>query len=159
MALGYRDSFKGTDRGPLFGMAVAVATHISGSGRLRTSSPPCFCFFSGWTLAMAYAPLVITSIYKGDQPGTAVGAIIARGGMVAVVLSPLLGTLADRFGHWRVLFIGAAVAAVLWPLPFFTRSLASFGVMWAMINAWCHPPLPSHSLCSPARRRRRCAAG
>ena len=51
-----------------------------------------------------------------------------------MVLSPLLGSLADRFGHWRILMMGAALEAVLWLGPFWTRSLIPFGVMICVIS-------------------------
>ena len=134
LSIGYHDTFRGTNRGPLLSMAAESVRIIGRSARLRTLFTALFLLFAGWTLAMTYAPLVIASLYHGDQPGTAVGMVIGAGGLVTLLLSPLVGMLADRFGHWRMLFTGAAVAVVLWPLPLLTHGLVGFGVAWALIN-------------------------
>ena len=54
--------------------------------------------------------------------------------LTALVLSPIVGALADRFGHWRALFAGAGVAVLLWPLPWFASDLVSLGIAWTLIN-------------------------
>lgn len=134
LTFGYHDNFRGTDRGSLLSMAVESVRLIGRSRRLRTLFPALFLLFAGWMLAMTYAPLVIAALYHGDQPGTAVGMVLGAGGLATLVISPLVGMLGDRCGHWRVLFGGAAVAVLLWPLPFFTTDLLSFGLVWALIN-------------------------
>jgi len=73
-------------------------------------------------------------LYHGDEPGTTVGLVLGAGGLAALMLSPIVGALADRFGHWRVLFVGAGLAVLLWPLPLLTRDLLGFGIAWAAIN-------------------------
>jgi len=85
-------------------------------------------------LAFTYVPLAITSLYHGENPGTAVGVVMGVGGLVTLALGPAMGALADRYGHWRTLLIGAAVEALLWPLPLVTHDLISFAVAWALIN-------------------------
>ncbi|MEP7357594.1 MAG: MFS transporter, partial [Anaerolineales bacterium] len=60
--------------------------------------------------------------------------VVGAGGLVALVLSPLLGALADRYGVWRVLIIGSLVAVVLWPLPALVRGLVPFTVAFAAVN-------------------------
>lgn len=134
MTFGYRDSFQGTDRGPILHMAADSVRIIGRSPRLRTLFAALFLLFAGWTMAMTYVPLVIARLYHGDQPGTAVGVIIGAGGLIALVFSPLVGMLADRFGHWRMLFIGATIIVLIWPLPLFVQGRADFGATWAMIN-------------------------
>ena len=94
-------------------MAAESVRIIWRSGRLRALFAALFLLFSGWMLAMTYAPLVVTALYRGDDPGTAVGVVLGAGGLTALVFSPLMGVLADRFGHWRLLFIGACVAVPL----------------------------------------------
>jgi MFS family permease len=115
-------------------MAVESVRIIWRSARLRALFGALFLLFAGWMLAITYAPLAVTALYRGDQPGTAVGIVIGAGGLTALVLGPVVGALADRFGYWRVLFTGAAVAVFLWPLPLLTPELVSFAVVWALIN-------------------------
>lgn len=134
MSFGYHDDFQGTRRGPLLTMAAESLRIIGRSSRLRTLFPALFLLFAGWTLASTYAPLAVTSLYQGDQPGTAVGLVMGAGGLAALALSPLIGMAADRFGHWRVLFAGAALSALLWPLPLLATGMTSFGAAWAIIN-------------------------
>jgi MFS family permease len=134
LTFGYRDNFKGTDRGALVRMAVDSLRIIWRSLRLRALFPALFLLFAGWVLAFTYIPLVITTLYHGSEPGKAVGMVVAVGGLATLVLSPVIGALADRFGHWKVLFIGAMAQVVLWPLPALARNLLSFVIAWALIN-------------------------
>jgi len=134
LTFGYRDTFRGKKREPLLSMAAESVRLIWHSARLRALLMALFLLFAGWMLAFTYAPLAITTLYHGDEPGTAVGMVLGAGGLTALVLSPMVGALADRFGHWRALFAGAGVAVLLWPLPWFASDLVSLGIAWALIN-------------------------
>ncbi len=134
LAFGYRDSFLGTDRGPLLRMAADSVRIIVHSPRLRTIFVSLFFLFSGWLVAITYVSLAVTRLYHGPTLGTVVGLVLGGGGLAALLLSPLIGWLADRFGHWRVLLLGASLSILLWPIPFFTHGLVSFGIAWAAIN-------------------------
>ena len=85
-------------------------------------------------LANTYVPLVIIQLYNGANVGTATGLVIAGGGLTTALFGPLLGTLADRWGHWRVLMASACVSVLLWPLPALTGDILSFGIAWALVN-------------------------
>jgi MFS family permease len=135
LSFGYRDTFVGSNRGPLLGMAWESVRLIWRSRRLRVLFPALFMLFAGWMLAFTYVPLVITALYKGENVGTIVGVVMGAGGLVTVFVGPLIGALADRYGLWRVLFIGAAVEVILWPLPALTRDLVLFAVAWAVLNS------------------------
>jgi MFS family permease len=134
LTFGYRDSFVATTNAPILGMAVESVRIIWRSPRLRALFPALFLLFAGWMLAYTYAPLAITALYHGSQPGTAVGLVLGAGGLVTLALGPTVGAIGDRLGHWRVLFGGAAVAVALWPLPALMPNLVSFGVTWALLN-------------------------
>ena len=84
---------------------------------------------------MTYAPLAIQQISPGWNPATIVGIVLGGGGLTAMLVSPVMGALADRHGYWRVLFIGAAVEVLLWPIPALVHGLLPFGIAWALINA------------------------
>ena len=66
--------------------------------------------------------------------GTATDLVIAAGGLTTALFGPLLGALADRWGHWRVLMASACVSILLWPLPALTGDILSFGIAWALVN-------------------------
>jgi DHA1 family multidrug resistance protein-like MFS transporter len=136
MTFGYRDTFHGTARGPLLGMAAESVRIILRSPRLRLLFPALFLLFAGWMLAYTYTSLVVEALYTGNraQLGTTIGWVFGASGLVTLLIGPGLGALADRFGHWRILFIVAAVAVVLWPLPALTRDLLTFTVLWAVLN-------------------------
>lgn len=135
LSLGYRDIFTPRPEGSLVRMAGDSVLIITRSPRLRTLFPALFIVFAGWMLAMTYVPLAVAALYAGDTPGTAVGVVLGAGGLTALlVIGPLMGGLADRFGAWRVLFIGTALAVLLWPLPALTRDLATFTVCWTLLN-------------------------
>ncbi|MDR3577565.1 MAG: MFS transporter [Anaerolineaceae bacterium] len=134
LATGYRDSFKGSQRQPLLRMAGDSIKIILQSARLRTLFPALFMLFAGWMLALSYVTLAIKQLYSGPNLGTIVGFVLGAGGLVALVLTPLFGGLADRYGMWRLLLAGAVVEVILWPLPALTHGLTGFGIAWALIN-------------------------
>jgi DHA1 family multidrug resistance protein-like MFS transporter len=134
LSFGYRDSFKGSNNGPLLRQALDSVRLIFRSRRLRVLFPALFVLFAGWTLALTYLPIAITTLYHGSEPGTVVGLVTGAGGLTTLILSPIVGLISDRIGHWRTLFIGAAVEVVLWPLPAFAWDIVSFGIVWAVLN-------------------------
>ncbi len=134
LSFGYRDAFKGTARGSLLRMAWDSVRLIWQSPRLRALFAALFLLFAGWIMAMTYVPLVVAQLYTGDDLGSAVGLVLGAGGLLAIVLGPWLGALGDRYGHWRVLLIGASVTVLLWPLPALAKNLVVFGVLWAVVN-------------------------
>jgi MFS family permease len=134
LTFGYRDAFIPTSRAPILRMAADSVGIIWHSPRLRALFPALFALFAGWMLAFTYVQLAITELYRGSDPGTAVGVVLGAGGLVALGLSPAVGALADRFGHWRVLYVAALVEVVLWPLPGLARSLLAFTIAWAVLN-------------------------
>jgi DHA1 family multidrug resistance protein-like MFS transporter len=134
LSFGYRDNFRGSDRGPLLHMAADSVRIIGRSPRLRTLFAALFVLFAGWIMVLTYVPVAVTALYQGEQPGSAVGTVLGAGGLVALVLGPVLGALADRYGIWRVLIIGSLVAVALWPLPALTRSLVPFATAYAVVN-------------------------
>jgi DHA1 family multidrug resistance protein-like MFS transporter len=134
LTFGYRDSYRGTDRGPILNMAIDSVRIIVQSPRLRALFPALFLLFAGWVMALTFAPLVIAGLYPGSDQGTVVGIILGAGGLAALVLSPLLGMLADRSGLWRVVLVGAVIEVFLWIVPTLTTGLIAFGIAWALIN-------------------------
>jgi MFS transporter, DHA1 family, multidrug resistance protein len=134
LSFGYKDTFKGSNKGPLLGMAVEAVQVIYRSRRLRVLFPALFLLFTGWMLATTYLSIAVLELYKGSEPGTVVGLVSGAGGLMALLFSPIMGALSDRVGHWKMLFIGAAIEVVLWPLPAFTKDIVSFSIAWAILN-------------------------
>jgi MFS family permease len=134
LTFGYRDRFVSPNRGSIGRMAWESVTIIGRSPRLRTLFPALFLLFSGAVLVNVYLPLVVGALYQGRDLCTVIGLVLGAGGLTTLILSPLLGALADRVGHWRMLFAGATVTLLLWPLPFFTRDLLMFTTLWAAIS-------------------------
>lgn len=134
MTFGYKDTYRGTARGSLVSMALDSVGIIWRSRRLRALFPALFLLFSGWMLAFAYVSLVVKELYHGPDVGTATGIVAGVGGFVTLIVSPAIGALADRVGHWRMLFISSIITVLLWPLPVFTSELVGFIVVWAAIN-------------------------
>jgi len=60
--------------------------------------------------------------------------VIGASGFTTMILGPILGAMADRFGAWRMLFIGSAAALILWPIPLLTSTLISFAIVWSILN-------------------------
>jgi DHA1 family multidrug resistance protein-like MFS transporter len=135
LVFGYEDTFKGGQKDSLLRMAGDSLRLILRPGRLRSLFIAFTVLFSGWMLARTYLPLVVTSLYKGTAPATAIGNIAAAAGIAALIGGPLVGALSDRFGHWRILFAGAIVEVLLWPLPGLAWNVASLAVAWAFLNS------------------------
>ena len=135
LALGYRDGFvaKATG-GSLLRMAGDGILLIVRSPRLRALFPALFLLFAGWMLGFIYVPLVVARLYTGPDPNTTVGIVLGAGGLGVLILSPLIGAIADRYGKARTLFIGSAVLAAIWTAPFFTRDIVPFTVVWTVVN-------------------------
>ena len=134
LSVGYHDPYGGVARGSVLSMAAESVTITWRLPQLRLLFPALFLLLSGWMMATAYAPLVVTALYQGADVGTVVGWVIGLGGLTSLALSPVIGALADRYGHWRVLLIGAGLTILLWPLPALTRSLTEFAVAWGVLN-------------------------
>jgi DHA1 family multidrug resistance protein-like MFS transporter len=134
LSFGYQDRFIGSDRGPLLKMALESVRIILRSERLKALFPALFLLFAGWMMALTYVPVAIAKLYAGADQGTMIGRVLGAGGVVALLVGPLIGYLADRFGHWRVLIIGAVFTVLLWPLPALVTGLVPFGAAWAAIN-------------------------
>ncbi len=134
LTVGYRDAFQGTDRGSLLRMAVESVRIIWRSAPLRALFPALFLLDGAWITAFIYVPLAVTALYRGPEPGTVVGVVLGASGLAALVLSPSLGLLADRFGYWRVLLIAVVVEIVLWPLPALVTTVLGFAITWALLN-------------------------
>jgi DHA1 family multidrug resistance protein-like MFS transporter len=130
----YKDSYRSNLRQPLTSMAVDSLRIISHSPRLRTLFPAMTILFAGWMLAFTYVPLAVTALYSGPNEGQVVGLVMGIGGLLALLLSPLLGALADRFGLWRVLLISAIIEVLLWPVPALVTGLSGLGISWTILN-------------------------
>ncbi len=134
LMFGYRDDFKGTARGPLLSMAWDSVRLILNTPRLWTLFVALLVLFAGWMLAFTYVPLAVMGLYSGADVNTKVGLVMGAGGLVTLILGPAIGALADKFGHWRVLLIGAVVMTLLWPLPALMRDWTTFAAATALIN-------------------------
>jgi MFS family permease len=85
-------------------------------------------------LTFIYVPLVVREIHGDDGLATAVGVALGASGLVTLLASPAIGATADRFGHWRVLYIAATVQAVLWLLPWAVRDYWPFVFVFAIVS-------------------------
>ena len=135
LVFGYHDLFKGKLTQPIMQMAGDSVKILMKSSRLKALFPALFFLFAGSMLARTYVPLAISKIYPVQDVNTVIGIILGAGGFLAIFISPGMGALADRYGHWKLLFIGAIVEIFLWPLPAFTHNLFTFGAAWSLISA------------------------
>lgn len=134
LSVGYQDAYRGKSQGPLLRMAVDSVRVSFQAGRVRTLFAAFFLLYAGWMLVSSYMPVLITALYKGPDPATAIGLVLGAGGLLALVLAPTFGLLADRYGHWRMLLVGAALETVLWIIPYWARSLIPFSIVACVIS-------------------------
>ncbi len=134
LVVGYQDAYRGSVEAPILRMAADSIRVSFQAGRLRTLFLALLLLYAGWMLVYAYLPVVVTHLYQGNHPATAIGYVLGAGGVLAMLLSPLFGSLADRHGYWRVLMTGAAMETALWLIPFWTRSLVPFAAAACIIS-------------------------
>jgi MFS family permease len=133
LALGYSDVYRSGRTDPILRMAVDAVRVSFQAGKLRTLFTAFFLLYAGWTMAYSYLPLVVQRLYSGPNPASTIGLVLGLGGVLALIVSPLFGSLADRFGHWRVLFVVASIEAAFWLVAFWARDLAFFAVVACLI--------------------------
>jgi MFS family permease len=51
-----------------------------------------------------------------------------------MILGPMLGALADRYGAWKILFIASIMALALWPIPALISAVVPFAILWSLLN-------------------------
>jgi DHA1 family multidrug resistance protein-like MFS transporter len=85
-------------------------------------------------LTFVYPPIVVQRIQGDAGVATAVGIALGASGLVTLLASPAIGAIADRFGHWRVLYIAAVADGVLWLVPWLTREYWPFVVAFALVS-------------------------
>jgi DHA1 family multidrug resistance protein-like MFS transporter len=136
LSFGYDDKYTSSANAhdSILHMAWESLQLIWQSRRLRALFPSLFLLFGGWMLAFTYIPLVVGELYQGIDQGTITGVVIGASGLTTLILAPTLGALSDRYGSWRILFIGSIVALLLWPIPFWIRDLLPFAVLWSVLN-------------------------
>lgn len=134
LTFGYVDTYRGKSQASILSLTADSIRVSFQAGRLRTIFFAFFLLYAGWMLVYSYLPVVVTSLYKGDNPASTIGYVLGAGGVLALILSPIFGSLADRFGYWRILMIGATIETVLWLVPFFTRSLLPFAVISCVLT-------------------------
>jgi len=133
LQLGYRDHFVSGDRRPLLQMA-AESLRTLWTAKVFPLIPALFLIFSGWMLANTFAPIGIAAMYHGSAHGTAVGLVLGGGGLATLIIAPVMGALADRWGLWRVISVGAVIEIALWLALLLCRDLVSFALVWALVN-------------------------
>ncbi len=134
LSLGYFDSYRGKSQDSIWRMAVESIRVSFQAGRVRTLFIAFVLLYGGWMMVFSYWPVVIAALYKGPNLASTIGYILGAGGILAMIISPIAGSLADRFGFWRILMIGAALETVLWLVPFWTRSLIPFVIIACVIS-------------------------
>ncbi len=134
LTFGYRDSHRGTARGPLLKMAVDSVVLIARSPQLRSLFIALIVVLVGRQVVTPYIPLAVAGVYRGADLATAVGFVMGIGGMAAMAIGPAVGALADRLGRKRILVLGTAATAVLLPLPMLAHGLGSLAAAWGAAN-------------------------
>ena len=134
LMVGYRETPRTRTSRPVVTLAIESVRIITRSPALLTLFIAQFAVGTGWMLVFTYSPLVVTSFYTGPDPGTAVGIVMAVGGLGTLLLGPLIGSTADRVGYWRALLAVVTAVIGLWIALTFVRDLGAFIPLWAILN-------------------------
>jgi MFS family permease len=76
----------------------------------------------------------VQRIHGDDGLGTAVGVALGASGLITLFASPAVGAIADRLGHWRVLYVAAVLDGVLWLAPWATRDYWPFVIVFGIVS-------------------------
>jgi MFS family permease len=135
LTFGYRDAFvPSREQPPILRSAFDGLRIIWSSPRLRALFPALLVVFAGWLLTFTYLPLVVQQIHGDDGLATAVGIALGASGLITLIASPAIGTIADRLGHWRVLYVAAVADGLLWLLPWAIRDYWPFVVVFGVVS-------------------------
>ena len=134
LIVGYRETPRQRTRRPILTLTFESIRIITRSPALLTLFVAQFAVGTGWMLVFTYAPLVVTSMHNGPDPGTAIGIVMAVGGLGTLLLGPLIGSTADRVGYWRALLAVVTAVIGLWIALTFVRDLGTFMPFWAILN-------------------------
>jgi MFS transporter, DHA1 family, multidrug resistance protein len=135
LTFGYREAFvPSRERPPIMRAAFEGLRIIWSSPRLRALFPALLVVFAGWLLTFTYLPLVVQRIHGDDGLATAVGIALGASGLITLAASPAIGAIADRFGHWRVLYIAALIDGSLWLVPWLIRDYWPFVVAFGVVS-------------------------
>ena len=135
LTFGYRDAFvPSPERPPVMRAAFDGLRIIWSSPRLRALFPALLVVFAGWLLTFTYLPLVVQRIHGDDGLGAAVGIAFGASGLITLVASPAVGAIADRLGHWRVLYVAAIADGLLWIVPWLVRDYWPFVVAFGIVS-------------------------
>src|ERR1700704_4725740 len=135
LTFGYRDAFvPSRERPPILRAAFEGLQIIWASPRLRALFPALLVVFAGWLLTFTYLPLVVQRIHGDDGLATAVGIALGASGLITLLASPAIGSLADRLGHWRVLYVAAIADGILWLVPWATRDYWPFVIAFGIVS-------------------------
>src|SRR5205814_584195 len=135
LTFGYRDAFvPSRERPPVLAAAFEGLRIIWRSPRLRALFPALLIVFAGWLLTFTYLPLVVQRIHGDEGVATAVGIALGASGLVTLLASPAIGAIADRLGHWRVLYVAAILDAGLWLVPWVARDYWPFVIAFAIVS-------------------------
>jgi MFS family permease len=133
-AFGYRDAYRGESSRPVLAMAWESVRLLGRTPSLRALFPALFLMFGAWMMAFTYVPLAAARVFSGTDIASAVGIVMGTAGLMALILGPVIGAAADRWGHWRVVLVGAVVTIGLWPLPALAPGFHLFTGLWGILN-------------------------
>jgi MFS family permease len=66
----------------------------------------------GLSMAMPYAPILVTQLYHGTRPGTTIGIVLTLTGITMALSTPIWGRIGDHRGHLKIMRLCAALVAV-----------------------------------------------
>ena len=135
LTLGYHEVPRARTTRPILTMAVESVRIITGSRALRTIFFAQFLVGTSWMLVSTFSALVITSYYGGPDPGTTVGIVLAIGGVGTILFGPLIGSIADRVGYWRMLLTVSSSLLLAWLALSIVRGLGAYIPIWAVATA------------------------
>jgi hypothetical protein len=102
----YRDGFGARGEGAILSMGLGSLAVIRRSARWSALFHLIFLLLAGWQLSLINALLLVIRLERGSQLACAVGAVMAAGGLLKLLINPGLGAVAESLGPWSRYFPG-----------------------------------------------------
>lgn len=95
-----------------------------------------FIATAGYFFSYPYISTRILQIAQGANAGATIGTVFGIAGIGTLIATPLWGTLADKFGHERLLPLVAFLTAFAYVPLFFASSISEFTLCYFVLSSF-----------------------
>jgi len=134
LTLFYRDTFTPKPTPRIQTMLADAVRAVAHSPVAATVFIVSFISNTAFFFSYTYLPVRIEDMVGIKQAPLAIGFTQGAAGATTLIGSALIGALADRAGHRRMVAVVMFLTAVLWLPIFFARGINEFALWWATLS-------------------------